>query len=56
MINDNLFSFAHLGDGKTLGLLTNVPLPPPLDRQVYWTGVLDRCIGPVHWTGVLAHQ
>ena len=25
-----VFSFAHLGDGKTLGLLTNVPLPLPL--------------------------
>ena len=22
----DIFSFAHLGDGKTLGLLTNVPL------------------------------
>ena len=43
---EDLFSFAHLGDGKF--------------RQVHWTGALDRCIGQVHWTGALdrciAHQ
>ena len=43
------FSFAHLGDGKTLGLLTNVRDYHHFrqtgvlgTRQVYWTGVLDR--------------
>ena len=25
-----------------------------LDRQVYWTGVLDRCTRQVYWTGVIA--
>ena len=50
-----VFSFAHLGDGKTLGLLTNVTdgednyhfrqtgVLYRCTRQLYWTGVLDRC-------------
>ena len=45
LINDEnmpIFSFAHLGDGKTHGLLTNVR------DHFRQTGVLDRCTGPVY--------
>ena len=54
------FSFAHLGDGKTPALLTNVT--DSHYHHLRQTGVLDRCTGPVYWTGVLdwtgvlAHQ
>ena len=50
-----IFSFAHLGDGKTLGLLTNVPLLPlplpPLDRlhQPYITPALN-------YTSLILHR
>ena len=48
----SIFSFAHLGDGKTLGLLTNVRDDDDDShyhfRQVYWTGVLDRCTRQVY--------
>ena len=40
----HIFSFAHLGDGKTLGFLTNVTDDDDYHfRQVHWTGALDRC-------------
>ena len=40
-----IFSFAHIGDGKTLALLTNVTDYHYHFRQ---TGVLDRCTGLVY--------
>ena len=43
----DVISFAHLGDGKILGLLTNVTDDYHF-RPVHWTGALDRCIGPVY--------